>query len=155
MANGRACWRQSVCLNRKGRQYGGRHCCEKTDAEFRKMYNDLHNLVPAIGEVNKLRAHYRFVDRVQSRSSGDIMSFCEMAIDEKSHQVQPPPHIKGVIARAHLYMAEVYGVKLQNQQIVQYRRWNREYPPSAWEIEWNKRIARIDGTNNTYISNYK
>lgn len=155
MAYGRDCWQKSSCFNSKGRQYGGRNCCEKTDAAFKKMYNDLHNLVPAIGEVNKLRAHYPFVDRLPNIYSKDIISLCHMVIDEKSHKVLPPKQSKGVIARAHLYMAKVYGVKLKGQQIIQYHRWSREYPPSDWEIEWNKRIARIDGSNNTYISNYK
>ena len=42
-------------------QDGGRKNCRK-NAEFKKMESDLHNLVPAIGEVNGDRSNYSFTD---------------------------------------------------------------------------------------------
>lgn len=41
-------------------QEGGRKNCGKTDKQFKKMESDLHNLVPAIGEVNGDRSNFRF-----------------------------------------------------------------------------------------------
>jgi deoxyribonuclease-1 len=54
------CWREPICEKKNGKKYKGRKCCEKIDGEFRKMHSDLHNLVPAIGEVNQARSDYRF-----------------------------------------------------------------------------------------------
>ena len=49
--NTRQCWREPIC-NTKGKSYKGRRCCTKTDPVFRAMEADLHNLVPAVGELN-------------------------------------------------------------------------------------------------------
>ncbi len=46
----RRCWRNpaAVC----GEKVSGRECCRRADPLFEAAHNDLHNLFPAIGEVN-------------------------------------------------------------------------------------------------------
>ena len=41
-------------------QHGGRKNCSKNDSVYRRAEADLHNLVPAIGEVNGDRSNYDF-----------------------------------------------------------------------------------------------
>jgi deoxyribonuclease-1 len=56
-----------------------------------------------------------------------------------------------VIARAHLYFNKQYGMKLSKQEFKKYKAWNEQYPPSQWEIERNKRIAKVQGNLNSFI----
>lgn len=145
----RLCWRQPICRSRKGKAYQGRNCCERVDAEFREMYHDLHNLVPAVGEINKARKHYRFVDGALKDNN---RNGCAILIDDKARIVVPSDHTKGIIARAHLYMAQKYDIRLSHSQKKQYERWHKQYPPSKWEKTWNERIKEVQGTDNWFIS---
>lgn len=48
------------------------------------------------------------------------------------------PELRGTIARAHLLMAEQYGLTLREEDTQRYRDWDHRYPPAAWEIRRNK-----------------
>tara|TARA_R110002110_G_scaffold415857_2_gene658537 strand:- start:21134 stop:21874 length:741 start_codon:yes stop_codon:yes gene_type:complete len=149
----RPCWKQTMCKTQKGKAYSGRNCCEKVDAEFRLMYTDLHNLVPAVGEVNKARQYFRFVastdDAVVRNYNG-----CNIQINELQKKVVPADSVKGMIARAHLYMQKTYDFKLSRQQNKLFLYWHKQYPPTEWERIWNQRVMAIQGTDNSYISQY-
>ena len=54
------CWREKLCVNKKGRAYRGRKCCKKINPEFRKAEGELYNLWPAVGLINQLRSNYRY-----------------------------------------------------------------------------------------------
>ncbi len=151
----RECWREAICEKKNGKKYKGRKCCEKIDAEFRKMYTDLHNIAPSIGEVNQARNDYRFGE-FYPESSEQKYNFhgCKIIIDTKYRVVEPRDEVKGMIARAHLYMADEYQFNLSENQNVMFHHWNKIYPPSEWEIQWNQLIKEIQGNNNTFISNY-
>ena len=41
------------CKNRKGKPFKGRNCARKVAVKFRYMESDLHNLVPAVGEIRE------------------------------------------------------------------------------------------------------
>jgi len=114
------------------------------------MLNDLHNLVPAIGEVNKARSYYAFgLVNPKTRFHG-----CELSIDIPSKTVEPQDDIKGTIARAYLYMFKSYGPKqlpLSPVQYEQFQDWHHRFPPSEWEKTWEKRVFKIRGTHNTLI----
>ena len=88
----RACWANGQ----------GRNMCEKSDKVFREMYTDLHNLIPVIGEIHKERQAYRFAEFSTNKSTAHG---CEFYIDRDYRTVEPNSDIKGLIARAHLYMA--------------------------------------------------
>ena len=148
----RPCWRDALCKHKNAKSYSGRNCCEKIDPEFRKMYYDLHNLVPAIGEVNKARQNYRFVElNVRDK----IYNGCELYINDDLRIVVPKDELKGMIARAYLYMAKTYPFKLNKNSQKLFITWHKQYPPSAWEIEWNKRVKAVQGTDNVYISAFE
>lgn len=57
-------------------------------------------------------------------------------------------------ARTMLYMADIYGFRLSNQDQQLYTAWNGQDPPDAWEIEPNRRIEQVQGVGNRYISDY-
>ena len=55
-------WRKGHpdCLNSKGKPYYGIHCARDTSPLFRYMESDMYNLVPAIGELKRLRSNYSY-----------------------------------------------------------------------------------------------
>ena len=68
-------------------QQGGRKNCRKTSAQFRKMEADIHNLAPAIGEINADRSNFRFGVLPQTETK---YGACDVKIDFKQRVIQPP-----------------------------------------------------------------
>ena len=96
------------------------------------MEADLHNLTPAIGEVNGDRSNYNF-----SQWNGmDGVSYgqCEMQVNFKQRKVMPPDRAKGSIARTYLYMSQEYGFKLSKQQTNLMMAWNKQFPVNKWNV---------------------
>jgi len=129
-------------------QKGGRKAC-KQDPEFRIMEGDMHNLVPAIGEVNGDRSNYRF-----SEWNGIPTQYgqCAMIVDFKGKQVQPPKESKGAIARAYLYMADRYKIRLSNKEKKLFQVWNTQHPPTRWECKKNELVTKVQGNGNRFVT---
>lgn len=129
-------------------QDGGRKACKK-DPDFKIMAGDMHNLVPAIGEINGDRSNYGFSDwNGQSYQYGK----CGMLVDFKFRKAQPPSHTRGAIARAYLYMWKRYNLKpsMHDKKIM--TAWDKTFSPSNWECDRNEMIGKIQGNLNPYIS---
>ncbi|WNO10555.1 endonuclease [Teredinibacter sp. KSP-S5-2] len=129
-------------------QQGKRKNCKK-DKQFQIMEADLHNLVPAIGEINGDRSNFNFTDW---NGTPTQYGSCDMIVDFKERKVQPPNHAKGMIGRTYLYMQERYGFRLSKQQVQLMQAWSKMYKPSEWECERHKRIVNVTGTQNTLTS---
>lgn len=129
-------------------QDGGRQNCRKSSQEFRLMEADLHNLVPAIGEVNSDRSNFNF-----SEWNGLPHQYgrCPMVVDYKSRKVQPPESARGFIARAYLYMHDRYGFQLAQQQRRLLEAWARQYPPSQWECHRHSAVVAKLGWQNVHV----
>ena len=94
------------------------------------MEADLHNLVPAVGEVNGDRNNYSF------GMLGNYVSDygrCNFIIDRDLKTVQPPEYTRGFIARTYFYMRQKYGLPISAQKMKLFRVWDKQYPPDAWE----------------------
>ncbi len=129
-------------------QEGGRKACKK-DKTFARMEADLHNLVPAIGEVNGDRSNFRFVE---SRDQPHQYGQCPMVVDFKGRRATPPARAKGAIARTYLYMSDRHGLKLARQQRQLFSAWSRLYPVTAWECQRNQRIRAVQGNDNPHVT---
>ncbi|CAK1907315.1 endonuclease [Vibrio crassostreae] len=130
-------------------QDGGRKNCTRNDKVFKSMEADLHNLTPAIGEVNGDRSNYNF-----SQWNGmDGVSYgqCEMQVNFKQRKVMPPDRAKGSIARTYLYMSQEYGFKLSKQQTNLMMAWNKQFPVDKWECTRDERIYAIQGNHNPFV----
>jgi len=148
-----ACWQKPLCCDSKKKKcYKGRSCCEKIDIEYSKMEADLHNLVPEIGELNAMRSNYRFglLPHIKTQQFGA----CEIKIDKETRRVEPQDKVRGFIARAYLYMSDRYQVHLSDSQTQLFMAWHKQYPPDAWEIERDNRIADVQGNHNHFIFDY-
>lgn len=128
-------------------QNGGRKQCAK-DAGYRRIETDLHNLQPAIGEVNGDRGNFMY-----SQWNGSERQYgqCEMKIDFKNKLAEPPARARGAIARTWFYMRDQYQISMSKQQTQLMAVWNKLYPVTPWECERDNRIAKVQGNHNPYI----
>lgn len=125
----------------------GRKACKK-DKTFKAMEADMHNLVPAIGEVNGDRSNYKFgADIPKTKQYGQ----CKMEVDFKAKRAYVKEDIRGDIARTYFYMSNRYNVRLSKQEKRMMEVWNKQDPVSNWERIKNKRITKLQGNSNPYI----
>ena len=133
-----SCWKQ-----------GGRKRCGAVSRSFSAMEGDLHNLVPAIGEINANRANFRFAEYEHGQGQ---YGRCAIHIDFKHRRVSPPPHTRGFIARAYLYMAQRYSIRLSRGQRQLFEAWDRMHAPDEQECARNTIIASVQGNDNPFIT---
>ena len=136
------CWKDAE----KGE---GRIMCEAQDKIFNKMEGDLHNLYPAVGEVNKLRSNYGFTEVM---FKPDIVSFgdCGMAISSQEQMALPPVRARGIIARAYLYMSYQYKIPIDRNHMELYQKWDEDFAPDSNECKRNELIGKIQGNTNPF-----
>lgn len=150
------CGQRKMCINKKGQPYHGRQCCRQLYPEYRKIEGDLFNLWPAVGSVNRERSHYRFTQfSASEKKQRQPFVACEFYVDKKRHRVEPADHVKGIVARANLYMSEQYGISLSPSQVILLMSWNKQFPPNEWELAWAKKVAKIMGHSNDYIEAWR
>ena len=139
-------------------QDGGRKLCGK-DKQFRKMESDMHNLVPAIGEVNGDRSNFSLT--MIANEKPYQYGKCNMIVNFKEKKAQPRISVRGDVARTYFYMADKYGLQLSNQDIKIYKVWSNQDPVSKEEIERNNKVKKYQGDDNEFVtgeksvSNYK
>lgn len=138
MGHFRPCWRD-----------GGRKNCTNNDPTFEMMEGDLHNLYPAIGEINGDRSNFMYS---QWTNSPELMyGSCETVVDFKLKKVQPRKEIRGLIARVHFYMENQYAIKLSNQDRKLFEAWDKMYPVTKEECERDSRIEKKQGNRNPFV----
>ncbi|MGL1931721.1 MAG: endonuclease [Desulfotalea sp.] len=145
-------WRNGdpQCVDRKGKDFKGRKCAEKVNMEYRYMQSDMHNLFPAIGSVNAMRSNYNFTMIPGSKSD---FGTCDMRIENR--KAQPPEGARGRIARTYKYMDATYPkYSMSKQQIKLMDAWDKMYPVSDWECTREKRIKKIQGNGNSFVSDH-
>ncbi len=126
---------------------GGRKAC-KNDKTFNTMEADMHNLVPAIGEVNGDRSNFRYgANKPKLGQYGQ----CSMEIDFKAKRAYVKDDIRGDIARIYFYMSDKYNINLSKQERKMMEAWDKEDPVSEWERVKNKRVQKLQGNYNTFI----
>lgn len=134
-------------------QQGGRANCRDHSVQFRQMEADMHNLVPAIGELNGDRSNlpYAMVNG-EPRAYGAKVN---MEIDFKTRTAEPPDNVYGDIARIHFYMRDRYKLVLSSQQLQLFTAWNNLDPVDAWEQKRNELIRQAQGNDNPYVTHYQ
>ena len=120
----------------------------KKDPVFVQMEGDLHNLVPAIGELNGDRSNYAFAMIPGEKRAYGAPDF---EVDFKARKIEPRPEIRGDIARIYFYMAKRYKLRLSKQDIQLLNAWAKQDPVSAWEKEKGRVIAVLQGNFIPYV----
>ena len=139
--------------NRQCWKDGGRKNCERNDDWFKKASSDLHNLYPAVGEVNGDRSNYQFSAWKGEPGMG-FYGKCTMKIDFKNRQAEPPDSAKGVVSRSYLYMSDKYDIKLSKSQRRLYEAWNRQFRAEPAECKRHEIVSKLQGSKNKYIDNF-
>ena len=135
------------CVTASGKAYRGRRCASKVDPEFKRMEADMYNLVPAIGEINGLRSNYRY-----GEISGEDREFGNCDVEIRGRVAEPPPRVRGDIARTYLYMLETYkSFTLRPLERKMFEDWAKADPPDEWECERARRIEKIQGNRNEVV----
>jgi deoxyribonuclease-1 len=77
------------------------------------MEADLHNLSPAIGEINADRSNYRF-----AMLPGTALQHgtCDFWVDFCQRAAEPRDAVKGILARIYFYMHDRYDLPMSDQQ---------------------------------------
>ncbi|AUJ68617.1 endonuclease [Pseudoalteromonas sp. NC201] len=104
-------------------QDGGRKHCRKVSEQFRKMEADIHNLAPAIGEINGDRSNFRFGMLPSTEAN---YGACPVKIDFKLRRIEPPEYARKRIADAYFYMEKTYGLKISPQQRKLFTAWQKQ-----------------------------
>ncbi len=131
---------------------GGRKNCRQTSSKFREMEADMHNLVPAIGEINGDRSNFRYgMIEGERRIYGKV----DMEIAFSDRKAEAPKRVFGEIARTYFYMRDKYGLKISDSQKKLFIAWNNLDPVTRWERKRNQMIKKLQGDENLYITNYQ
>ncbi|MEO0368397.1 MAG: endonuclease [Pseudomonadota bacterium] len=130
---------------------GTRKQCRDND-KFNQIESDLHNLYPALTQINKVRSSFKF--GMVAGESRDYGARCDFELDTRQRAVEPRPAVRGDIARAMFYMQNRYGdlgLKIFSKQAALLKEWHLEDPPDAEEQRRNDTIERLQGNRNPYI----
>lgn len=131
-------------------QTGGRKACKKVP-KFKVMEGDLHNLVPAIGEVNGDRSNYKFgIVTGEKRVYGQ----CDAEVDFKAKAFEPKPEVRGDIARTYFYFEKKYGLKISRKQRQLFTTWAKEDPVSKSECQIHEQKAKHQGWQNQFVQSH-
>ena len=112
------------------------------------MEGDMYNLFPSIGSVNATRSNRQYAELPDQ---GSAFGSCEAKV--KGKLFEPPDRAKGQVARAALYMDAQYSAyRLSRKQKRLFEAWDRQFPPDERECRRAKRIQKLQGTENRFIS---
>jgi len=117
-----------------------------------KMYtyieSDLHNIQPAIGEINGDRSNFMYSELNNSISK---YGQCQVKIDFKKKLIEPPKRARGPIARTYFYMHQKYNIVLSKNQKRLFEIWDRTFPVTFWECKREQLIFSVQGNHNYYV----
>lgn len=143
-------WREGHpdCHELNGQAFKGRKCADAVNREYRYMQADMYNLYPAIGAVNALRSNYNFTQFQEDTPSS--FGSCPMKIQDR--KAEPPPAVRGVIARTYLYFEQAYHrfrMSDANRKLMQV--WDKQYPVDTWECVRACRIEKLQKNKNNIV----
>lgn len=125
---------------------GNRNQCERTSQEAKNIIFDLHNLVPSVGQTNRIRSDSRYgIIQGEERRLGS----CDF--EWTKELVEPSDVIRGDLARVWLYMNYKHNVVISEDELLMFLKWSRIDPPSEWEFIRNTRIKTIQGNSNIFV----
>lgn len=112
------------------------------------MEADLHNLTPAVGELNGDRSNLPYgIVKGEQREYGQ----CDFEIAGSPKLTEPRDEVRGDAARIWFYMADTYGITLSDVQRAMFEKWSQADPPDRWEKLRNTRIEAAQGNCNEYV----
>lgn len=129
---------------------GSRSICERTSKEAKAIIFDLHNLVPSIGQTNRIRSNSRYgiIEGEEQK-----LGLCDF--EWSKGITEPSERIRGELARVWLYMSYRHNVVMPEGERLMFLRWSLSDPPDEWEYTRNARIKELQGNSNIFIDMFK
>ena len=137
-----------------GCQDDTRAACRRING-YKEAEGDLHNLVPAIGELNGDRSA-----RLYGEIDGEDLEYgsCDFEVvtagEGEPHvrgMAEPMPGVRGDIARVWFYMEETYGVEIPAASRTVLASWADQDPVDAAERARHRIIAARMGRSNRFV----
>ncbi|WP_017445819.1 endonuclease I family protein [Gayadomonas joobiniege] len=139
----------SECKKSNGKYLSGRDCAYKLVPWFKNAHNDLHNLVPAVGELNGDRSNRKYgIVSQEPRAYGA----CDFEVDFSTDLAEPADSIKGNVARIYKYMHAMYKFPITNDEVKLFSEWDKLDPVDAEECARDARIKAVQGNSNPFVS---
>lgn len=133
-----------------------RDYCQRTNSVYRKRVSDLHNLVPAIAQINRDRKDiaYSEQNKTSMKNKKNLNDFNDLRKCgyRQGDVFLPRADARGWIARTMLYMEKMYGINLKEEK-GKYENWARRYRPSQKEVKVRQIINTIMGIESTRVMN--
>lgn len=128
----------------RGKERKGRECARKVSREFQRMEGDLYNLVPAVGELNRVRGNNSF-----GEIPGEPREYGACDFETLANKTEPKADIRGDIARIYFYMDARYPefaiVNEENQNL--FEEWSLADPIDDKERERVRKIEAAQGNS--------
>ncbi len=125
-----------------------RKFCRKGSELFNRIESDMHNLYPALANINEARGAMAYGMVLGERRH---FGSCDFEVDEKRRKAEPRRQVRGDIARAMFYMHKIYDIRIYRHQGLLLQQWNRQDPPDETERRRNDRIEQLQGRRNPFI----
>lgn len=127
---------------------GDRQACRRKSQRFNEIESDMHNMYPARKDLNRERGSYPFRE---IRGEKHVERGCDLEIDHRARVVEPRPASRGNVARAMLYIADRYDMKIYERQRRMLLDWHRDDPPDDAERRRNRLIEKRQGNPNPWV----
>ncbi len=125
-----------------------RDSCRRNSSRFGYIEADMHNLYPALRDINQSRGSMPFaIIKGEQRQFGS----CDFELNTRKRVVEPRSEVRGDIARAMMYMHDRYAIRIHARQGKLLKQWNRQDPPDAFERRRNDVIESLQGNRNRFI----
>lgn len=114
------------------------------------MEGDVHNLAPALIELNEVRSNRGF-----GEIPGEARRFGQCDFEVQGDVAEPRPAVRGDIARSYFYMSWRYGIALSEEERAIMLKWTADDPPDSAERALNEERASLQGNDNPFVSGWK
>lgn len=116
--------------------------------------SDVHHLYPTDSQMNSARSSFPFGEVVKDRTELKCKTGRLGSISEGGSggiYFEPPQAHKGNVARAIFYFATKYDMTVDEIQERYLRKWHKEDPVDAEEVQRNDEIQKIQGSRNPFV----
>jgi endonuclease I len=112
----------------------------------------MHHLYPSDSHLNSVRGNNEFGEVTKDRMRFDCKTTARFGDTSKGNLVfEPPENHKGNVARSLFYFALRYDLPIRPEEESALRKWNKEDPVDAEEIDRNAKIMALQGGRNPFV----
>lgn len=114
--------------------------------------SDLHHLFPTDSRLNSIRGNQWFGEVEKDTQTLDCGGSRFGVGEGDSDEIfEPPQNHKGRVARALFYFSLRYDLQIPPDEEAVLRKWNRENPPDAEELDRNNKIFEAQHNRNPFV----